>query len=89
MANSRNFLRWRIGLTAAALAVFGATYAGISANDPGPTLEDMAMLDPQAQTPAPTAISPGATATPEVRSPQGQKVRIVVVPKPKARTRAS
>ncbi len=89
MANPRNFLRWRIGLTAAALAVFGATYAGISASDPGPTPEEMAVLDPQARTPVPTAIGPGATGTPEVQSPQGQKVRIVVVPKPKARTRAS
>ena len=87
-AKSRNFLAWRIGRSLATAATFCLTYIGISPGDP-----DGLVLAPGAPGPgaAQAVFAAGPQIGPRVWERQdGQPgVRVVVLPKPKARARAS
>ncbi len=95
MAERKSYGRLRVALGAAAAAVFGLTYFGIATGDraaqgdtqAAPTSIPIANEVALPQAPAQVQPqSPGGTVT---QQPQPRVKRVVVVPRPKARTRAS
>lgn len=102
MAERKSYGKLRMAVGAAAAAVFGLTYFGIATGDRAaqgdgqaapmsiPIANEVALPQAPAQ-PSPSSVtrqpqSPGGAMT---QQPQPRVKRVVVVPKPRARTRAS
>ncbi len=100
MAERKSYSRLRVALGAAAAAVFGLTYFGIATGDREaqgdaqaaptsiPIANEVALPQAPAQ-PSPSSVAQQPQSSTVTQQPQPRVKRVVVVPRPKARTRAS